>query len=149
MYPALSTIAQLSAWLLAGLTTWSTPTHADRIEGAATFMSQGRMEQVVANRHITLDGYVGAVALNRQGDLYRDVWIQHDGTISGPYLVVDCAQAGQDFEVREAQHRILEVGWDLAQAWHMRGPHDVTVWLVEPSTASPERSEWADPPGAR
>lgn len=76
---------------------------------------------------------IGNVALLRAGDLNRHVWLQWgDGTVDGPYLVVDAA----------AQHH---VGQLLARQWvvdvdnrtavrrGMAGPVPVTVWGAPPA----------------
>jgi hypothetical protein len=116
---------------------WSTPTSDQALDGRATYYSQGLMEQVAANRGMSLEGYAGGVALNRAADLRRTVWLEYQGDITGPYLVVDCAQRGAHYEERERRGLIAEVSFEQAGAWHMLGPTDVRVLFSLP-----------DPPGA-
>jgi hypothetical protein len=117
---------------------WTVPTSDPSIAGRATYYSPGLMEQVAANRGITLAGYAGGVALNRARDLRRAVWIEWaGGPITGPYLVVDCAARGTDYELRERLHLILEVDAQTAQArgFFDVGPVPVTVWFTNPRPA--------------
>ena len=117
--------------LLAALL-WQEATPGTHLDGLCTFYSKGTMEQVAANRGIPLDGAVDYVAMNRAGDLHRIVWLEYEGRIFGPYRVVDCAQRGRDYQMREKMGRIVEVSWEQAQAWEMRGPVNVRVWLSVP-----------------
>jgi len=110
---------------------WHAPTAVDVVEGLATYYSPGLMERVAANRGMELRGYAGGVALNPAGDLGRVVWLEHEGRIEGPFLVVDCAQAAH-YAKRLAQNRVVEVDWETAQRWAMRGPVPVRVWFQRP-----------------
>jgi len=131
----------MSALLATALTLaaalWSTPTSDPVVEGKATYYSPGLMEQVAVNRGIDLAGYAGGVALNRRADLGRVVWLEHSGQVSGPYLVVDCAQRGAHFEERERRGLVVEVSFEQGMAWGMMGPVPVQVLFGAP-----------DPPGA-
>lgn len=122
--------------LLATISIWLLPTNAVYIEGKATHMADGVMAGVVENRDLDLAGYVGAVALNRAGDRYRDVWLEWaDGTVDGPFLVVDCAQRGEHFEAREEAGYIVEVSekWAKRRGFAWVAPVEVTVWFVDPT----------------
>lgn len=114
---------------------WTDSTPGDHIDGKATYMNPGKIEQAARNTHRSLDGVIGGVAMNRRGDIGRLVWLEHKGRITGPYRVVDCAQQGEHYETRERQNRILEVTYELADEWGMigLGPTDVTVWLNQPA----------------
>jgi len=119
---------------------WTIPTSDVSIGGKATYMNPGVMEGVVSYFELDLSGYVGAVALNRQGDKGRAVWLEwEDGTIDGPFLVVDCAQRVGHFEDRERQRRVVEVSWDWAvkKGFALVGPVPVKVWFV-----NPKKLEW-------
>lgn len=58
--------------------------------GSACYYSPGLMPAVAARRHLTLNGYVGAVALRDRQWCGEAVWLQlPDGQIEGPFRVVD------------------------------------------------------------
>jgi hypothetical protein len=124
--------------ILAAALMWQEATPGPFIDGLATFYSKGTMEQVAHNRGISLDGAVDYVAMNRAGDLHRLVWIEYEGRLYGPYRVADCAGRGRDYQMRERLGRIVEVSWEQAQAWEMRGPGEVRVWLAPPFVEPPE-----------
>lgn len=111
---------------------WQEATPGPYIDGLATFYAPGVMEQVAANRGMDLGSYAGGVALNRAGDLNRDVWIEYEGRIHGPYRMVDCARRGHDYQKREREGYVIEVSFQQGRAWHMAGPVNVRVWFVEP-----------------
>ena len=123
--------------LLAAL--WTVPTSDDEIHGLATYMNPGKLEQAAARMGRSLEGVAGGVALNRKGDIGRLVWIVRDGITYGPLRVVDCAQAGEHYETREAQGRVVEVSFELAQEWGIVGvgPTPVTVLFDSPCAARP------------
>lgn len=133
----------LSTTITATVTTalfaiWSLPSADLAVQGYATYMRPGLMEQVAANKAANLEPYAGGVALNRAGDLGRVVWLEWDnGAIDGPFLVIDCAQQGQHFARREHQRRVVEVDYDLAKLRGFAGvgPKRVTVWFREPPRA--------------
>jgi hypothetical protein len=60
------------------------------------------------------------------------VWIEHGGTVYGPYLVIDAAQRGAHYEAREAEGKVIEVSYEQAQAWGMKGPMKVRVHFQYP-----------------
>lgn len=112
---------------------WTNATPGEVISGLATFMNPGKLERAAANNGYTLPpGVIDFAAMNRKGDKGRLIYIERDGRIHGPYLVVDCAQAGPHYETRERQGRIVEVSWTQAQAWSMDRPIPVRVWLTKP-----------------
>ena len=108
--------------------------------GPATYYSPDLMESVARSRGYSLEGTAGGVAMNRRGDLGRLVWLDwynpvtKRAEITGPYRVVDCARQGRDYAARERSGRIVEVSFQLAQAWAIAGvgPTPVRVWLVDP-----------------
>lgn len=119
---------------LATLALWTVPTSEDVVQGRATYYADGLMEQVAANRGLSLSGYRGGVALNRAGDRGRQVWLEwSDGTVAGPYLVVDCAERRHMGE-RERQGLVVEVDAQTARlrGFYGVGPVAVQVWFVEP-----------------
>ena len=124
------------------LAQWETATPVMSVPGYATFYSPNAMERVAVVRgFITTTGdyaawldseaVVGAVALNRAGDLGRRVWLSGPAGTEGPFLVIDCARLDH-FEQRESRHRVVEVDWLTAQRWGMRGPIAVTVRFEYP-----------------
>lgn len=130
--PAL--IAWTTATILAALSPvlWPVPTEEPTIQGGATYYAPGLMEQVAARRGLDLEPYAGGVALNRAGDLGRQVVLQwEDGTITGPYLVVDCARSDH-YDDRLRQNYVVEVDAQTAQlrGFFGVGPVPVTVWFL-------------------
>ncbi len=118
--------------ILLVLLAWSDPTPGDYLDGKATYYAPRLMEEVAANRGMTPGYHVGFVAMNRAGDLGRTVWIEHDGVVHGPFLVVDVAQEGAHYQAREERGYVIEVSWEQAQLWGMRGPIKVRVHFVAP-----------------
>ena len=111
---------------------WSDPTPGPYLDGKATYYNVRLMEEVAANRGMALGNHAGFVAMNRAGDLGRSVWIEHDGQMSGPFLVVDVAQDGAHYQAREERGHVVEVSWEQAQEWGMRGPVKVRVHFMAP-----------------
>ena len=86
-----------------------------------------------------MSGYVGAVALNREGDKGRSVWLEwlegdFAGVVDGPFLSVDCARKGGDYERRLAQGYVVEVSerWAAERGFAWFRPAPVRVWFVDP-----------------
>ena len=135
---------------------WTIPTADPTIAGRATHYSPGLMETVAANRGISLEGHAGGVALNRAGDLRRTVWLEwRDGSIEGPFLVVDCAQRDH-FAAREDTRLIVEVDYQTADARGFAGiaPVSVTVHFLPPACSiapcgRPKADDHPDPVGAQ
>ena len=95
------------------LIAWSSASSGN-LEGQATYYSPKLMEEVAEYRGLSLDGYLGGVALNRQGDLGRVVWLEFDRAIEGPFLSVDCAQR-EHYEARERKGYVIEVDAETAR----------------------------------
>lgn len=122
---------------------WETSTPISSLDGEATYYASGVMATVAANRGLVAEpgefpawletqGYVGAVALNRAGDLGRQVWLQGPaGLVEGPFLVIDCAHPDLWLD-REQRGRVVEVDWETARRWQMRGPVVVQVFFLPP-----------------
>jgi hypothetical protein len=111
------------------LTMWTTPTVAPTISGDATYYVDGLMERVAHYRGLSLAGYAGGIALNRAADLGRAAWLRHDGELSGPYRVVDCAQ-WRHYPVRLEMGYVVEVDYQTAKAWGMVGVGPVPVEVI-------------------
>jgi hypothetical protein len=126
---------------LADTDRWADMTAAQILDGWGTHYSNGLMAEVARARGISLDGFAGGVALNRAGDLGRAVWLEFNGTVSGPYLSVDCARRGRDYVVREQKRYIVEIDYDLAQRWGVVGdPFAVRVYFEAPIGAPSEET---------
>lgn len=119
---------------------WGQPTPDPILAGQATFMAPGRMAEVAVTRGyiahpddypawLDAQGLVGAVALNRAGDLGRTVWVTGPAGLEGPFLVLDCAQLAH-YPAREARGLVLEVDHPTAARWGMRTFVNVVVWLA-------------------
>lgn len=134
--------------ITATLMAWMEPTPAGVVSmtGEATYYDSGVMARVMTNRLLIDDpgeypewladqDLVGAVALNRAGDLGRLVWLDGPAGIEGPFLVADCAQRAH-YEDRERRGRIVEVDWATAERWRLRAPAEVVVWFVDPRLAA-------------
>jgi hypothetical protein len=132
----------MAVLLAAVLVSWQEPTVVGVLEGVATYYAEGVMAHVAVHRGEIPDpalypafladrGLVGAVALNRAGDLGRAVWLDGPQGIEGPFLVLDCAQRDH-YEDREARGHIVEVDWATAQRWGMAGPVAVDVYFRDP-----------------
>lgn len=107
---------------------WEMPTRAPAIVGKATYMSDGRMQEVIDYWGLP---YADGVALNAKGD--KDRWVYviwlNDMTIDGPWPVVDCAQSVH-YATRETQRRVLEVSADLARVHGFYGVGPVPVVVI-------------------
>ena len=104
---------------------WSSRSSGN-LEGQATYYSPTLMQQVAENRGLSLEGYAGGVALNRRGDLGRVVWLEFDGAIDGPFLVVDCARK-EHYDSREQRSRVVEVDAQTAMRREFYGVGPVSV----------------------
>lgn len=108
------------------------------VTGQATYYSPDLMKRVYAYRLRVGDVQAcpecaGMVALLRPEYIGRKVWLEHpDGSIVGPLLVVDCARR-QDVAHLVRRKWVVDVSWELARKWRMRGPLDgVTVHFGPP-----------------
>ena len=77
------------------------------------------------------DECVGFIALLDAKDMGRQVWVEHEGDLYGPYYVVDCA-APQHRRALANRGWVADLEWELAQELDMRGPIDVTIWFYNP-----------------
>ncbi len=111
------------------------------VTGQATYYAPDVMRQVYAYRLRVGDvracpECVGMVALLRPEHIGRKVWLEHpNGSIIGPLLVVDCARQ-QDMAGLLRRKWVVDVSWELARQWRMRGPlADVTVHFTRPRSS--------------
>jgi hypothetical protein len=118
------------------------------VSGYAMFYNPHVMPEVVSNRlamgQISSCGEcVGQVALLRAGDLNRRVWLQWaDGTVEGPYLVVDVA-AQQHVAQLLARNWVVDVDYRTAMRRGMAGPVWVTVWGSPPPASQEQQAPFA------
>jgi hypothetical protein len=101
--------------------------------GVAKYYAPGVMERVARTRGMALAGYVDGVALLPCEHVGREAWLVRPGSwppvVEGPFLVVDCA-ASRHYSWRVAEGDVVEVGWETARRWGMRGPvKDVVVFV--------------------
>lgn len=62
----------------------------------------------------------------------RRVWLQRPGRdVEGPFLVVDCAQRNHRAALIE-RGWVVDVDWETAQRWGMRGPQRGVKIMFEP-----------------
>jgi len=105
--------------------------------GRAVFYMPWVMEATAEVRGMSLEGYLGGVALMGCGDIGAEVWMRRpESTWEGPYLVVDCAARGDIFPIALFRKEVVEVDFPTAQRWGMVASpcsHDCPVlqWLIE------------------
>ncbi|MBX2997681.1 MAG: hypothetical protein KF893_04160 [Caldilineaceae bacterium] len=86
------------------------------------------------------DECIGRVALLREGDMDRRIWLQRPGyAVEGPFWVVDQA-AEQDVPGLVRRNWAVDVDYETAMRWKMRGPIPIIV-LADPSQAIPVSTE--------
>ncbi len=108
--------------------------------GLATYYAPGMMEYVAGYRQTqgqlpACPECVGTVALLRAGDIGRKVWLQQtDGERVGPFLVIDCARR-QDVAPLVARDWVVDVSYELGQAWAMNRPLAGVTVLEDPADA--------------
>lgn len=106
------------------------------VSGLAMYYAPNVMENVAqyrlrVNNIEGCEECVGSVALLRAGDLDRKVWIQQEGgEVEGPFQVLDVA-ARHHIPSLLARNWVVDVDYDTAMRWGMRGPVPVTI-LDEP-----------------
>jgi len=103
----------------------------------ATYYDPGLMELVARNRGLPayVEPYIGGVALNDCDTVGQPVWISwpEDGSITGPYLVIDCPQAGHR-AARLSLGLVIEVDAQTARSRGFFGlaPAPVSVLWLDP-----------------
>ena len=88
--------------------------------GKALFYGPWAMQATANYRGLSLDGYIGGVALMTCGDLGESVWLRRPGfDWEGPYLVVDCARRNDLYGLIVYWGDSVEVDWKTARRWGM------------------------------
>lgn len=105
--------------------------------GKAMYYNPGVMETVLENRiemgevDFCID-CVGYAAMLRRGDLNNRIWIQlPDGTVEGPFLVIDVADL-RHVPMLLKREWVVDVDYETAMRWRMSGPRLVTLWAEPP-----------------
>lgn len=90
----------------------------------------GQIDPAIPNK-----GYVALLDCEHLG---RQVWLQQNDRIDGPYLVADCA-AAQHRQAMRQSGRAVELSWKLAQEWGVIDDlgRDFLVWDGDPSEPLP------------
>jgi hypothetical protein len=126
-------------------------------QGLAMYYNPGLMEQVLDYRlrmgNVTeCEECIGYVALLRAGDIDRRVWMQRPGeVVEGPFWVIDVA-ARHDIPSLLERDWVVDIDYETAMRWGMRGPVPVTVLSTPGQGAGmagqsgvvsiPPRGEW-------
>jgi hypothetical protein len=111
------------------------------VRGRAMYYNPGIMTEVLSYRLQLKQvedcgNCVGYVALLRAGDLNRRVWLQwNDGTVEGPFLVIDVA-ARHHVPSLLARNWVVDVDYQTAMRRGMNQPIPVTVLAAPPATGS-------------
>lgn len=106
-------------------------------KGRAMYYNPGVMGQVLMyrlkNGQIELcDGCVGYAALLRAGDLNRRIWLEwEDGSVDGPFLVIDVAARHHIPSLLERDW-VVDLDYHSAQRRGMNRPLPVTVLAAPP-----------------
>ena len=107
---------------ITGLAMYYAPQVMDRVE---------RYRERV-NKIEACEECIGRVALLRAGDLGRLVWIQvGKGKIEGPFQVLDVA-ARHHIPDLLRRNWVVDVDYETAKRWGMRGPIEVTIYAEPP-----------------
>ena len=90
------------------------------IVGKALFYAPFVMEATANWREMSLDDYLGTVALMTCGSLGEPVWLKRpDHDWEGPYRVVDCARRNDLYGLIVYWNDSVEVDWKTAKRWGM------------------------------
>ncbi len=107
----------------------------DLFSGNAVFYAPGVMEATAEYRGLSLNNYLGGVALPTCAAIGRSVWLKRmDRSWEGPYLVVDCAKRGDLYGVAIVREESVEVDFKTALRWGMvknTNPWKVLKWREE------------------
>ena len=123
---------------ITGLAMYYAPQVMDRVE-----MYRERVNKIEA-----CEECIGRVALLRAGDLGRLVWIQvGKGKIEGPFQVLDVA-ARHHIPDLLRRNWVVDVDYETAKRWGMRGPIEVTIYAEPPeklALRTPKNEQQANP----
>lgn len=98
--------------------------------GYATFYAPGVMEQVIANRvswgQIQYVEPWFAIAVLDCHRIGQKAMIEWNGSMDGPYTIVDCAREADKPEL-ERRRVVVDVSWQIAKRHKMKGPTPVRL----------------------
>lgn len=99
--------------------TYYTPAPA-HIIGNAVMYAPGIMQATANYNGLSLDGFVGGVAMASAADIGQVVWLRRDGREwEGPYLVVDVSSRGHVWTHVVIRETVVEVDFETAVRWGM------------------------------
>ncbi|MGL4650162.1 MAG: hypothetical protein ACRC1H_12185, partial [Caldilineaceae bacterium] len=111
------------------------------VRGFSTYYNPGVMEEVLTYRLTVGDVQpcpecIGHVALIREGDVGRKIWLQlESGAYEGPFLVIDCAHTW-DVGPLVGQGWGIDLDYQTAQRWGFQMQH-VNILDAPPPGWSP------------
>lgn len=115
--------------------------------GGAVYYAPGVMEATAAYRGLSLDGYLGGVALMGCGQLGESVWIRRPGlALEGPYLVADCARLNDYWPIIKGRGEVIEVDWQTWARWGYDGSKVRVVVATDPFSKAHTQYEPVDFP---
>lgn len=98
--------------------------------GVLSSYPEGMMERVVANRKMSLDGFIDGISAMSCGDLGKVAWInlppKYEKWI-GPFLVVDCSHRHHMYVNSYVIEFVAEIGYKTASRLGFRGKSGVAV----------------------
>ncbi|MCS6827335.1 MAG: hypothetical protein NZ553_12040, partial [Caldilinea sp.] len=116
---------------ITGLAMYYAPQVMDRVE----------MYRERVNKIEVCEECIGRVALLRAGDLGRLVWIQvGKGKVEGPFQVLDVA-ARHHIPDLLRRNWVVDVDYETAKRWGMRGPIEVTIYAEPPEKLALQTSK--------
>jgi len=108
------------------------------LEGQAAYYSDGVMERTAVNRGLidssreyegwlADNGYIGAVALYRDYEFCRSVFIDWGNAVDGPYVAIDVVSSS-DYALGIERNRVIDVDYDTAKrVGFLDGPVNVRI----------------------
>jgi hypothetical protein len=88
--------------------------------GSSVFYAPDVMEATAKYRGLSMDGYVGAVAVPFASEIGHRVWLKRPGLDwEGPFLVADCSRRNDMYGHIEFNDQVVEVDFDTAVKWGM------------------------------
>lgn len=107
------------------------------IVGKAVFYAPNVMEGTARYRNMSLDGFMGGVAMMSAADIGEVVWLKRPGSNwEGPYLVVDTSQRNHMWVNVVHIGEVVEVDFETARRWGMADyannaeGYDVFEWMI-------------------
>jgi len=88
--------------------------------GSAVIYAPGVMEATAKYRGLSLDGFIGSVALPFCSEIGHSIWIQRPGyDWEGPFIVADCSRRNDVYAHIEFRDQVVEVDFNTAVRWGM------------------------------